>query len=115
MALDGKKGLIVGIANDHSIAYGCAEDRRMARLELACIASAPVIKSSSSDVISLCRACRAFSRNPASFLLTLSCADSMAVKRAAFSLAMDSTAASVSSAKTYSAISFSSRGRGGRL
>ena len=36
----------------------------------------------------------------------------MAVKRAAFSLEMDSTAASVKRANTYSAMSFSSNGRG---
>ena len=33
--LPGKKGLIVGIANDHSIAYGCAETLRAAGAELA--------------------------------------------------------------------------------
>lgn len=35
MALDGKKGLIVGIANDHSIAYGCAEVLHRAGADLA--------------------------------------------------------------------------------
>jgi enoyl-[acyl-carrier protein] reductase I len=35
MSLDGKKGLIVGIANDHSIAYGCAEAFHRADAELA--------------------------------------------------------------------------------
>jgi enoyl-[acyl-carrier protein] reductase I len=35
MSLGGKKGLIVGIANDHSIAYGCAEAFRRAGAELA--------------------------------------------------------------------------------
>ncbi len=33
--LDGKKGLIVGIANEHSIAFGCAEVFRRAGAELA--------------------------------------------------------------------------------
>jgi enoyl-[acyl-carrier protein] reductase I len=35
MSLHGKKGLIVGIANDHSIAYGCAEVLRNAGAQLA--------------------------------------------------------------------------------
>lgn len=35
MSLAGKKGLIVGIANEHSIAYGCAEAFRDAGAELA--------------------------------------------------------------------------------
>ncbi|MDE2165626.1 MAG: enoyl-ACP reductase FabI [Alphaproteobacteria bacterium] len=35
MPLDGKKGLIVGIANEHSIAFGCAEAFRRAGAELA--------------------------------------------------------------------------------
>lgn len=35
MSLEGKKGLIVGIANEHSIAYGCAEALREAGAELA--------------------------------------------------------------------------------
>lgn len=35
MALEGKKGLIVGIANEHSIAYGCAKAFRAAGAELA--------------------------------------------------------------------------------
>lgn len=35
MALNGKKGLIVGIANDHSIAYGCAETFHRAGADLA--------------------------------------------------------------------------------
>lgn len=35
MSLEGKKGLIVGIANEHSIAYGCAEALRRAGAELA--------------------------------------------------------------------------------
>ena len=35
MSLQGKKGLIVGIANEHSIAYGCAEVLRAAGAELA--------------------------------------------------------------------------------
>jgi enoyl-[acyl-carrier protein] reductase I len=35
MELRGKRGLIVGIANDHSIAYGCAEALRRAGAELA--------------------------------------------------------------------------------
>jgi enoyl-[acyl-carrier protein] reductase I len=30
MSLSGKKGLIVGIANEHSIAYGCADAFRRA-------------------------------------------------------------------------------------
>lgn len=33
--LDGKKGLIVGIANEHSIAYGCAQAMRAEGAELA--------------------------------------------------------------------------------
>lgn len=33
--LDGKKGLIVGIANEHSLAYGCARHFRAAGAELA--------------------------------------------------------------------------------
>jgi enoyl-[acyl-carrier protein] reductase I len=33
--LDGKKGLVVGIANEHSIAYGCAKAFRAAGAELA--------------------------------------------------------------------------------
>jgi len=35
MSLHGKKGLIVGIANEHSIAYGCAKVLRDAGAELA--------------------------------------------------------------------------------
>ena len=37
--LAGKKGLIVGVANDHSIAYGCAEQARLqgADLVLSCL------------------------------------------------------------------------------
>jgi enoyl-[acyl-carrier protein] reductase I len=35
MSLQGKKGLIVGIANDHSIAFGCAQAFRRAGAELA--------------------------------------------------------------------------------
>jgi enoyl-[acyl-carrier protein] reductase I len=35
MSLHGKKGLVVGIANDHSIAYGCAEAFRRSGAELA--------------------------------------------------------------------------------
>ena len=35
MSLAGKKGLVVGIANDHSIAYGCAEEFRRDGAELA--------------------------------------------------------------------------------
>lgn len=35
MSLNGKKGLIVGIANEHSIAYGCARVLRDAGAELA--------------------------------------------------------------------------------
>lgn len=35
MQLKGKKGLVVGIANDNSIAYGCAEAFRAAGAELA--------------------------------------------------------------------------------
>lgn len=35
MSLAGKKGLVVGIANEHSIAYGCAEAFRDAGAELA--------------------------------------------------------------------------------
>lgn len=35
MSLNGKKGLIVGIANEHSIAYGCAKVLRGAGAELA--------------------------------------------------------------------------------
>ena len=34
MSLKGKKGLIVGIANEHSIAYGCAEMLRAQGTEL---------------------------------------------------------------------------------
>ena len=34
-ALDGKKGLIVGIANEHSLAYGCARHMHAAGAELA--------------------------------------------------------------------------------
>lgn len=34
-ALDGKKGLILGIANEHSIAYGCARAMRAGGAELA--------------------------------------------------------------------------------
>jgi enoyl-[acyl-carrier protein] reductase I len=34
-ALDGKKGLIVGVANEHSLAYGCAQHFRAAGAELA--------------------------------------------------------------------------------
>jgi enoyl-[acyl-carrier protein] reductase I len=34
-SLDGKKGLIVGIANEHSLAYGCARHFRAAGAELA--------------------------------------------------------------------------------
>ena len=33
--LDGKKGLVVGIANEHSIAYGCAKHFKAAGAELA--------------------------------------------------------------------------------
>jgi enoyl-[acyl-carrier protein] reductase I len=33
--LDGKKGLIVGIANEHSSAYGCAKALRDGGAELA--------------------------------------------------------------------------------
>jgi Enoyl-(Acyl carrier protein) reductase len=33
--LGGKNGLIVGIANEHSLAYGCARHMRMAGAELA--------------------------------------------------------------------------------
>ena len=33
--LKGKIGLVVGIANEHSIAYGCAEKFREAQAELA--------------------------------------------------------------------------------
>lgn len=35
MSLQGKKGLIVGIANEHSIAYGCAKVLKSAGAELA--------------------------------------------------------------------------------
>ncbi|HML28655.1 MAG TPA: SDR family oxidoreductase, partial [Hyphomicrobium sp.] len=35
MALAGKKGLVVGIANEHSIAYGCAKAFRDAGADLA--------------------------------------------------------------------------------
>lgn len=35
MSLDGKRGLIVGIANEHSIAFGCADAFRRAGAELA--------------------------------------------------------------------------------
>jgi hypothetical protein len=35
MSVQGKKGLIVGIANEHSIAYGCARVLRDAGAELA--------------------------------------------------------------------------------
>lgn len=35
MSLQGKKGLIVGIANDHSIAYGCADAFHRASAEVA--------------------------------------------------------------------------------
>ncbi len=35
MRLEGKRGLIVGVANEHSIAYGCAEAFRRAGAELA--------------------------------------------------------------------------------
>jgi enoyl-[acyl-carrier protein] reductase I len=35
MALEGKRGLVVGIANEHSIAYGCAKAFRAAGAELA--------------------------------------------------------------------------------
>jgi len=35
MLLNGKKGLVVGIANDHSIAYGCAKAFHRAGAELA--------------------------------------------------------------------------------
>jgi enoyl-[acyl-carrier protein] reductase I len=34
-ALSGKKGLVVGIANEHSLAYGCARHFRAARADLA--------------------------------------------------------------------------------
>ena len=34
-SLAGKKGLVVGIANEHSIAYGCAKVFREAGAELA--------------------------------------------------------------------------------
>ena len=34
-ALDGKKGLVVGIANEHSLAYGCARQFRAAGADLA--------------------------------------------------------------------------------
>ena len=34
-ALEGKKGLIVGIANEHSLAYGCARHMRAAGADLA--------------------------------------------------------------------------------
>ena len=33
--LKGKKGLVVGIANEHSIAYGCAREFRAQGAELA--------------------------------------------------------------------------------
>jgi enoyl-[acyl-carrier protein] reductase I len=33
--LDGKMGLIVGIANEHSLAYGCARHFRAAGADLA--------------------------------------------------------------------------------
>ena len=33
--LSGKKGLIIGIANEHSLAYGCARHFRAAGAELA--------------------------------------------------------------------------------
>jgi enoyl-[acyl-carrier protein] reductase I len=33
--LHGKKGLIVGIANEHSLAYGCARHFRAAGADLA--------------------------------------------------------------------------------
>ena len=35
VSLDGKKGLIIGIANEHSIAYGCARAMRAQGAELA--------------------------------------------------------------------------------
>jgi enoyl-[acyl-carrier protein] reductase I len=34
-SLAGKKGLIVGIANEHSLAYGCAQHFRAAGADLA--------------------------------------------------------------------------------
>src|SRR5476649_792709 len=33
--LDGKKGLVIGVANEHSIAWGCAQAFRAAGAELA--------------------------------------------------------------------------------
>jgi enoyl-[acyl-carrier protein] reductase I len=35
LTLEGKKGLVVGIANDQSIAYGCARAYRMLGADLA--------------------------------------------------------------------------------
>ena len=35
MDLSGKKGVVIGIANEHSIAYGCANAFRAAGAELA--------------------------------------------------------------------------------
>ncbi len=35
MSLAGKKGLVVGIANEHSIAFGCAQAFRSAGADLA--------------------------------------------------------------------------------
>lgn len=35
ITLSGKKGLVVGIANEHSLAYGCARHFRAAGAELA--------------------------------------------------------------------------------
>jgi enoyl-[acyl-carrier protein] reductase I len=34
-ALQGKKGLIIGMANEHSLAYGCARQYRLAGADLA--------------------------------------------------------------------------------
>ena len=34
-SLEGKRGLVLGIANDHSIAYGCAKAFREAGARLA--------------------------------------------------------------------------------
>ena len=35
VTLDGKRGLIVGVANEHSLAYGCARQIHAAGGELA--------------------------------------------------------------------------------
>lgn len=66
--LAGKRGLVVGVANDHSIAYGCAARLRALGADLALTylnaKAGPHVRPLPSGWAPTC-ACRSMSRNPA--------------------------------------------------